>query len=290
MKIVKFYGGLGNQMFQYALLLALREATGEEVLMDTSLYGTYNLHNGFELASVFNLTAQEATREQIKALSWYTPDYRLYRARHYLLPAGKSEFREREYGKYYPEVFTFEGDRLYDGYWQHWEYFDRYRAALLREFTPRREMDARSAEAMEQMRAEKSCSLHVRRGDFQRSRLYRGICEADYYRAAVGRVQERMGEDMDFWCFSNDFGWCRENLAGLVAEGRLHFVDWNRGTDSWRDLLLMGACRANILANSSFSWWAAYLGWEEGKTVVAPATWINKATVNPVPMPEWIRI
>lgn len=277
-------------MFQYAMLVALREMTGDEVRMDTSLYRTYGLHNGFELATDFNITAPEASPEQVKKLSWYTTRYLVYRTLHYVLPSRRREFKERVYGKYYPEVFEREGDMLFDGYWQHWEYFDRYRELLLREFSLREELDARNAAMVERMRATNSCSVHVRRGDFLESRLYRNICEGDYYRDAVRKVRELAGEDVEFYFFSNDFDWCRENLSDLVDEAHVHRIDWNKGPDSYKDMVLMSACRTNVIANSSFSWWAAYLNGNAGKTVIAPRVWINKPTGNPVQMPDWILV
>ena len=290
MKIVEFYGGLGNQLFQYAMLVAQRETTGDEVRMDTSLYATYNLHNGFELEKDFNITACKATKNQIKKLSWYTENYVLYRTLHYLMPERRHEFKERKYGKYYPGVFSRGGDCLFDGYWQHWEYFDRYRDLLLQEFSLQEGLDARNAEMLARMRGTNSCSVHVRRGDFLESRLYRNICEGDYYRRAIRLAKEKAGEDVQFYFFSNDFDWCRENLGDLVEENRLCRIDWNKGADSYKDMVLMSACRTNVIANSSFSWWAAYLNQNEGKTVIAPEIWINKSTDNPVQMPEWIRI
>ena len=289
MKVVRFYGGLGNQMFQYAMLTALKEKWGEEVLMDTHLYASYGLHNGFELTDVFAVSAKAATKEQIAKLSLYTECYKFSRFYHHCLPSRKTEFKERTYGKFYPEALERKGDMLYDGYWQHWEYFDSCRDCLLKEFALTNELDERNRSFFEWLKASpKSVSVHVRRGDFLKSRLYRGLCGKDYYEKAISEAKNIIGEDAGFHFFTDDIGWCKDNFEGLIAKDGFHLVDWNVGKDSFKDMMLMSACRVNITANSSFSWWGAYLNQRTDKVVIAPAKWINKKMANPIQMPEWI--
>lgn len=291
MKVVKFYGGLGNQMFQYAMLVALRERWGEPVLMDTSLYSTYNLHNGFELSQVFNITEEVATPEQVKQLSRYTTSYSLARLIHYLLPTRKTEFREWSFGKYYPEALERHGDMAYDGYWQHHEYFNAYRSSVMKEFTLREPLDETNAALMSELKTSpKTVSVHVRRGDYLNKKIYRGLCGADYYRQAITKAREIVGEDAGFYFFSNDIAWCRENLADLMNAKHFHVVDWNTGPASYKDMILMGGCRVNIVANSSFSWWGAYLNTREDRVGIAPNKWINKDNPDPIQLPEWIKL
>lgn len=288
MKIVKFYGGLGNQMFQYAFLIALRGTTGDEVKMDTSLYSTYGLHNGFELSKIFNISARQASIEEIKKYSIYTSNYKLARFVHYLMPQIKKEFKEKQFGKYYPEVFEHDSDRLYDGYWQHWEYFEKYREVVLKEFTINESLDKKNQELMDVLSNTNSCSIHIRRGDYLKSKLYRGICGKEYYRVAIRRVKEKAGPNVVFYFFSNDYKWCIDNLSDLVDRRHFIKVDWNTSENSYKDLILMSGCKYNIIANSSFSWWAAYMNKHKGKQVFAPKTWINKKIINPIQMPDWI--
>lgn len=289
MKIIKFYGGLGNQMFQYAMLTAIRERWGGEVLMDTSLYSSYGLHNGFELQNVFDITAQEATPEQIKQLSLYTTSYRLSRLYHYALPSRSTEFKERTFGKYYPEVMEIERDMMYEGYWQHWEYFHPYRESVISEFRLKQGLDERNFNLHQALLSKNnSVSVHVRRGDFLNKRIYKGLCGKDYYLKAIAEAKRIAGNDADFYVFSNDLPWCRENLSDLIAAEHFHAVDWNTGQNSYKDMILMGACRVNIIANSSFSWWGAYLNQRTDRQVIAPEKWINKKMPNPIQLPEWI--
>lgn len=289
MKIIKFYGGLGNQLFQYAMLVAVREHYGEETLMDTSVYASYGLHNGLEINRIFNTTAQEATKEQIKQVSRFTTNYKLSRVFHYLLPAKKTEFKENVFGMYYPETMQMQGDCLYDGYWQHHEYFADCREAILKEFSLREPLDKINQDSFDVYRSSsKFVSVHVRRGDFLNSKLYRGLCGKDYYVAAIEKAKEEVGEDAHFVFFSNDIPWCKENLASLVKDSNVTFVTHNTGADSYKDMILMSACRVNIVANSSFSWWGAYLNQREDKITIAPKKWINKDMPNPIQMPDWV--
>lgn len=289
MKIIKFYGGLGNQMFQYAMLTAIRKRWGGEVLMDTSLYSSYGLHNGFELQNVFDITAQEATPEQIKQLSLYTTSYHLSRLYHYALPSRSTEFKERTFGKYYPEVMEIERDMMYEGYWQHWEYFHPYRESIISEFRLKQGLDERNLNLHQALLSKNnSVSVHVRRGDFLNKRIYKGLCGKDYYLKAIAEAKRIAGNDADFYVFSNDLPWCRENLSDLIAAEHFHAVDWNTGLNSYKDMILMGACRVNIIANSSFSWWGAYLNQRTDRQVIAPEKWINKKMPNPIQLPEWI--
>ena len=291
MKIIKFYGGLGNQLFQYAMLVAVREHYGEETLMDTSVYASYGLHNGLEINRIFRTTAQEATKEQIKQVSRFTTNYKLSRVFHYLLPAKNAEFKESTYGKYYPEALQMQGDCLYDGYWQHHEYFADCRMAILKEFSLREPLDKVNQDSFEAYSgSSKFVSVHVRRGDFLNSKLYRGLCGKEYYVAAIEKAKELVGENAHFVFFSNDIPWCKENLATLVNEKYITFVTHNKGTDSYKDMILMSACRVNIIANSSFSWWGAYLNQRDDKIVIAPEKWINKDMPNPIQMPEWLKL
>ena len=135
-----------------------------------------------------------------------------------------------------------------------------------------------------------SVSIHVRRGDYLKSRLYKNICEVDYYRNAIIKAKEIVGKEAHFYFFSNDIEWCTNHLSDLIDDNHFHKVDWNTGANSYKDMLLMSGCRVNIIANSSFSWWSAYLNQREDKIVIAPKKWINKKILNPIQLPEWIKL
>ena len=133
------------------------------------------------------------------------------------------------------------------------------------------------------MRSVNSVSLHVRRGDYVTTpgaNEFHGVLDLDYYLPAISHVQER-APDVQGFVFSDDLDWCREAFSGLKLP--LTFVDVNCGDDSWQDLFLMAACRHNIVANSSFSWWGAWLGDGQGsddRLVIAPPRWIAGLDVD----------
>jgi hypothetical protein len=142
------------------------------------------------------------------------------------------------------------------------------------------------------MRSANSLSLHVRRGDYVTStaaNAFHGVLGLDYYERAVRHVQERV-TDLEAFVFSDDLAWCQSELVHLGLP--LTLVDVNRGADSWKDLFLMAECRHSIIANSSFSWWGAWLGdggVEPDRMVVAPRQWFAGAEVAPADLypPHW---
>lgn len=289
MKIINISGGLGNQMFQYAFLLAMREATGDECLMDTSKYATYKLHNGFELAEVFNISARSATKEELKRVTRYTTNYKLSRVFRKFLPKKRTEVVEETPScRYMPNVFAeANGDLFYEGIWQNEKYFGHVRPLILKEFTYRNQLSEVNALALHKFSEKRTVSIHVRRGDYLKHKIYIGLCGLDYYTAAIHYVKRKYGTNVHFAIFSNDMTWCREHLLPLIDECEHTLVDWNKGAESYNDIRLMSACSVNIIANSSFSWWAAYLNEHPEKEVIAPKTWINMPVLFCIQLPDW---
>ncbi|MBQ8225893.1 MAG: alpha-1,2-fucosyltransferase [Bacteroidaceae bacterium] len=289
MKIINISGGLGNQMFQYAFLLAMREATGDECLMDTSKYATYKLHNGFELAEVFNISARSATKEELKRVTRYTTNYKLSRVFRKFLPKKRTEVVEETPScRYMPNVFAeAKGDLFYEGIWQNEKYFGHVRPLILKEFTYKNRLSEVNALATQKFSEKRTVSIHVRRGDYLKHKIYLGLCGLDYYTTAIHYVKRKYGTGLHFAIFSNDMAWCRKHLLPLINECEHTLVDWNKGAESYNDIRLMSACSVNIIANSSFSWWAAYLNEHLEKEVIAPKTWINMPIEFCIQLPNW---
>lgn len=291
MKIVKIYGGLGNQMFQYALAVALKnEYPNEKIALDISTFKGTVAHNGFELFDVFNVSIRElASIRQILKLTVYSvSDYRqrLYRK---LLPKRKTEIIESYCFQFIENIFV-PGDGYYDGYWQCSCYFKKYKTLLQQEFSLRNELDTRNKLMYDKILSESnSVGIHVRRGDYLNAGLYSGICTMDYYVNAVSKAREIASGPLNIYIFSNDMKWSAENLSGLFhVDDNVIFVDWNTGKSSYKDMNLMSACQINIIANSSFSWWAAYLNSRNNNTVIAPHKWVNTPMEKPVQCADWI--
>lgn len=290
MRIVQIIGGLGNQMWQYAMLVALRKHFPEEdVYYNASFFNGYPLHNGFELERVFNITAKQASVRDIRRVYHHFINHyfflRLYR--HYF-PQLKSEIKEIESEPFKESLFYQKGDFYYDGYWADHRYYDDCRVELLKEFTLKEPLDDNNKKLLGELKNKYSCSIHVRRGDYLKDPDYCGICDLDYYKKAVETVLSKTGKQVTFLVFSNDINWCKENLADDFAGNEVIYVDWNTSKDSYKDMFLMSQCNANIIANSSFSWWGAYLNETSDKIVISPEKYKNVDMGFKVALDDWI--
>lgn len=292
MRIVQIIGGLGNQMWQYAMLVALRKHFPEEdVYYNAFFFNGYPLHNGFELERVFNITAKQASVRDIRRVYHHFINHNfLLRVYTHFFPTLKTEIREKESEPYRKDIFKQIGDFYYNGYWADHRYFDDCKDVLLKEFTLKTPLDTKNISLLEENKEKYVCSLHVRRGDYLKDPDYCGICDLDYYKKAVETVLSKTGKQVTFLVFSNDINWCKENLADDFAGNEVIYVDWNTGNDSYKDMYLMSRCNANIIANSSFSWWGAYLNQTPDKLVISPLKYKNKEMGFKVPLDEWICI
>lgn len=299
MKIVNIIGGLGNQMFQYAFALSLKKKfPNEEVLIDTSHFnyifikkwGASNLHNGYELENVFPNATQvkKATALQLMRVTWYMPNYLFSRVIRKYLPKRKTEFVQKNYESFYyfPEVFERDTNTYYEGVWEAIQYMTPAREEIINAFahpTP----DTYNNEYIGKMELENSVGIHVRRGDYQYMPAFKGICELDYYKKAINEIASD-GLPHAYYIFSNDMTWCEENLRPLIGDNKIVFVTENTGSKSCWDMFLMTYCKDLIIANSSFSWWGAFLNTRGGR-VIAPSKWVNREGVKDIWLDEWIR-
>lgn len=298
MKIVNISGGLGNQMFQYAFALSLKERyPEEEVVIDTSHYHTLffnhykgiNLHNGYEIDKVFpNAILYKAKWWQVMRLSYYVPNYILSRFVRKVLPKRKTELippYSKNYS-YIAEVYQ-PNDCYYEGFWQCIRNFDGIKSKLIKTFS-HPEPNVYNAELMKLLKTTRSVGIHVRRGDYLNEPEFQGICDVDYYRKAIENIL-RDGERRVFYVFSNDMEWCKENLTPLMKGCEMVCVTGNKGQDSCWDMFLMTYCQDLIIANSSFSWWGAFLN-QRGGRVIVPNPWLNRDCEIDIYDDNWIRL
>lgn len=285
MKIVQFIGGLGNQMFQYAFYLSLKNRF-PNVKADLMAYDEYKLHNGYELEAVFNVKLDQLSKTE--ASFFLENDRRwLIRKLRKIFKLRIPLFYERREFKYDKYIVEDPSSLYYIGYWQCSAYFHQYREELLSNFTYRRTLNESSRELSKIIEHSNSISVHVRRGDYINNALLGGICDVAYYETARTTI-ETMVPDPVYIVFSNDIAWCKRNLRLK----NVFFSDGNSGSDSAADLHLMSLCKHNIIANSSFSWWGAWLNRNEQKIVIAPKKWVNSedAELLDVVPDSWIRI
>lgn len=289
MKIVKIIGGLGNQMFQYALYLALRNKfPAEDIRVDLSLFDSYKLHNGYELERVFGLQPAVASEADIRRLSRYFSSYLLQRISRKLLPVRPTECIEKKDFLYQENVWS-SGDRYYEGYWQQAAYFNPVEADVRRAFAFRPFSNERNRSLTDLILSQPaSVGIHIRRGDYVKHKIFGGICEEAYYRQAVQYVYDHF-ESPFFYVFSNDLAWCQAYIAPLLGKN-FRIVDWNKGENSYADMQLMSLCRGLVIANSSFSWWSAYLNVRPDRVVIAPSPWAKLTYPVSVQLKDWVLI
>lgn len=289
MKIVKYIGGLGNQMFDYAFTYLLGKTFEETIYADVQYYKDHKFHNGLELERVFDITLKRAKVWDIVKMAWYFPNYYIdYHLRRYL-PNRKSQYYEPIGGVYSPETLKQVKNRYYYGYWQDHKYYDDIRDELREVFRFKISLNEKNQKIMNDLlSSDGSVGIHIRRGDYLNHPVYKDICTYEYYAKAIAFIQEKI-ENPVFYIFSNDILWCKNNIEKLISGCKVVYVDWNKGEDSYCDMQLLMACKTLIIANSSFSWWAAYLN-ARNPWVIAPKKWKNKRETFSYQLEDWTKI
>ena len=268
MKIIKIYGGLGNQMFQYAFAKNMEKLTGDKVFIDTEWGNRNTIHNGYELEKLFPVNMEKAKKQDIERLSTQPDSLKNKIRKKYF--TKKTHYIDRSF-KFKPEVFEFKGDLYYEGYWQSEKFFFESKGEIKKAFTfP--EITGTENKNLIKTIDEKTAAIHIRRGDYLKEKLLY-VCNLDYYNKSIDKLVNEYNIHK-LLVFSNDIQWCKENLKKEKLE--IKYCNWNTGLDSWKDMALISLCPYNIISNSSFSWWAAYLNKNHGKKILCPEIWALK--------------
>jgi len=297
MIIVSLIGGLGNQMFQYALgrRLALKNKVDLKFdiceLRKDPIIGTprkYNLH-------CFNILEKFATPQEIQKYKGDNPGLLLKLIRIILggttANRNKSFIVEKENFVFDKDVLQVDKNAYLQGYWQNEKYFRNIRDVLLEEFTVKHPPDKKNQDVLNQTNSTNSVSIHVRRGDYvkdKRTNKHHGTCSLGYYKKAIEIIAKKI-KNPYFFAFSDDIAWVKKNLQMKYP---VYCVDNNNDEHNYEDLRLMSACKHNIIANSSFSWWGAWLNKNPNKIVIAPKKWLNNSDIDTsdVTPKEWLRM
>ena len=280
MIIIKIKGGLGNQLFQYAVGRAVALHHKSPLKLDLTMFKTYELHK--YLLDQFAIQADMATENEISELKG--GNNLLFSA---LRKAGlvkrKSYLKEKRSS--YFDASVFQNDNVYlDGYWQNELYFSGIRELLLRELASISSMSDEGYAYWKCIKKSNSVSLHIRRGNYLNLKNV-NVLDVDYYIKAVDYLRKSI-EKPTFFIFSDDLDWCKNSLGFL---DNCVFVD--RTKTEIDDLKLMSFCQHNIIANSSFSWWAAWLNQNSKKIVVAPKGWLlNDPGSSNVILSDWVKL
>ena len=222
MKIVKVIGGLGNQMFQFALYKALQKQHPEErVLIDLHCFNGYHLHHGFEIGSVFGADYEEATLKEVARLAYPYPNYQTWRFGSRILPVRRTMLKEKADFAFEPSALTRQGDTYYDGYWQHEEYFKHIRKDIIELYQFKTFEDEQNKIITDKINSHECLSIHVRRGDYTNNHLYNNICTADYYKKAFLKMKEVCSFDM-ICIFSDDMEWFQRSTVDVAMPSSYH--------------------------------------------------------------------
>ena len=277
MKIVNILGGLGNQMF-------------EDVFCCTRSFRGYRLHNGYELKRVFGIDVKEASLSQLAKLAYPFFNYRSWQFMRHCLPDRKKTMTRGDLNIPFDYEQVLRNDSVfYDGYWQKEDFFSCSRDTILKRYSFPKVTDDLNSSLLKQLKNEVSVSCHIRRGDYLKE-AGMCVCTPSYYMRAIHEMDEKVKPTM-YCIFSDDIAWCRENANVLgLANHKVVFVDWNTGENSYRDMQLMSLCSHNIIANSSFSWWGAWLGHREGRIIMAPHKWAEGRVLSDPICSDWVRI
>jgi Glycosyl transferase family 11 len=189
---------------------------------------------------------------------------------------------------YWPDIRGLLGDIYLDGYWQSEQYFAQYADKIREDFTFKLQLSNQNAVITKQISQENSVSLHVRRGDYvtNSKNAFIGVCSLDYYQTAVEQIKMQVDKPV-FFIFSDDINWVKDNLS---LDDKAVLISHNLGSESYNDMRLMSLCSHNIIANSSFSWWGAWLNANPNKIVIAPKQWFaSKLDDSDLVPSAWLR-
>lgn len=291
MDIVRFKGGLGNQMFQYALMEALRHR-GREVHASLGYYANGGRGRKFILGDVFPNTELMEIEEGI--FQEINQKWRKIKENPELLDDFKQNLKDRffyveDQNSVFDEKIFLTVNCTFVGYWQTERYFRNIRSDLLEKYFFRI-CDTKLQKLADQLR-NNHFSIHIRQGDYfydDHKAFYSGICTEQYYQKAIEYIKIRV-PDAKFIIFSDETERLNMEIAGMENSIMFDGSEFENYQD-WYDMYLMSNCRGNIIANSSFSWWGAWLNQNPDKIVIAPKVWLNGQETPDIWCDGWIRV
>jgi hypothetical protein len=294
MILVRFQGGLGNQLFQYAAARRLAVYHHTRLKLDVSWFRTIPpgmTPRTYDLGH-FNIQQSFATPGDIAAFRPQTA----HKIRQFFLRAVSTldlrrwvVFKETQLGVYNPNILKTPKSVYLVGYWQSERYFKDIEPLLRREFTFKTAQDAKNTQTASLIQSVQAVSVHIRRGDYvadPRTHEYHGLVPLEYYHVAADKIAHAV-TDPRFFVFSDEPEWAQEHLK---LNYPITFMMHNGQGKHYEDLRLMSLCKHHIIANSSFSWWGAWLSINPDKLVFAPTRWFNQLDTQDLIPETWHKI
>lgn len=269
--IVQVCGGLGNQLFQYAFARALQEK-GNRVYLAAVFYTKYRTQRTYLLDNFYIKLKRAYWAEKLIApLADNDLPFKI----------RTSHIHEEMGMAYAPKLLDIEGNHYLIGLFQDERYFKSISAELKKEICPRKRIKI-SKELSYILKNENTASVHIRRGDYKQTN---NLLNISYYKKAVDLMESKI--DNAFFCvFSDDLNWARRHFDFVK---NAYFINQDRRLMDYEELMIMSRCRHHIIANSTFSWWGAWLNSSFDKIVIGPKNWILGSKVNIMP-DAWIRL
>lgn len=292
MIIVKLIGGLGNQMFQYAVSRNLAHKYNAELKLDIRSFKNYKLRN-YSLGQ-FNIVENFVTLADLSHVLPRSemPAVRMLKYVIRNIPLVQHIDYVKEKGDSFQQNILKLQDNVYlDGYWQSEKYFLDIEEIIIKEFSMVNSLTMASKDIADQIKDCESVSIHVRRGDYvsnPETNSVHGVCGLEFYFKAIGMIREKI-DNPCFFIFSDDPEWA---CCNIKPDAPTIYVKHNDCSKDSEDICLMSMCKHHIIANSSFSWWGAWLSRNPDKTVIAPRRWFKQKECNTNDrLPEsWIKL
>ena len=291
-KYVMIKGGLGNQMSQFAFYLSLRHHFGNHVKA-LNMCG-YKANNKLQINHLFrNVNSDFISNKLLSVLVRIMATYRLTfvtsKIQYLLTLLGVACINEKYDYSFKPQIFEPNKSKLclYLGGWHCENYFKAVEQSIRKLYKFNLDdLDSKNLLLLNAIKSTESVSVHIRRGDYYTvgAKLLGGVCDFNYYSNALLAISGKVSNP-EYFIFSDDPKWVKENynLEGFYVVG-------NDGEDSWKDMLLMSACKHNIICNSSFSWWGAWLNNNKAKVVICPSKFVATETKTDVYPNSWLKI
>jgi len=286
MIIIKLIGGLGNQMFQYAAGRRAAYVNNTQLKLDITGYDhQVGITNREYMLHIFYINEQFASQKEITAC--IKPVSFLSR----IISRHTSSYVKEQYFHFDPKILKPVNNRYLEGYWPSEKYFLDIGSIIRKDFTLKNKPDKTNIALLKRISIYNSVSIHVRRSDYvsdQKTYDFHGVCGLDYYKKAISLIAEKTNNP-HFFIFSDDPDWCKSNFR---LQSSTIYVTHNLGVKDYEDMRLMSACKHNIIANSSFSWWGAWLNSNPNKIVMAPKKWFCDKSIDTkdlIPQ-DWIKI
>lgn len=290
-KIIYFFDGLGNQMFQYSFYVYMKQKY-KNVYGDLSSFKKYEkIHNGYELKKIFDIKIEEKytifneffSRVRIKKINI------VLKIIHKIFRTLKIIIYLENWNENIEERKNKKNIIFFTGWWQSEKFFKELEFKVRKDFVFPDILDEDNRNIKNMIENSNSISLHIRRGDYLKDKGLGGLAPLFYYKSAIEYIV-KLVENPVFYIFSNDAEWCKENLK---IDFPTYYIDWNKGEENFRDMQLMSLCKHNIIPNSTFSWWGAWLNENPDKIVIAPEKWFNdclKMNYSNIVPETWIKI